>query len=189
MARRLDGTGRRAGLSEEETGRILDAYRLAMRPRQHQLSDDHDPDFLHPARTALILLDDLGVSAPDTIAAGVLAETVHPELAVDPDTLADRSVRDLLQRLPGPDLGAEQLLRTLRAAPETVRLIALAERLDHARHLHLREQTEWMDFHSLTCDVYRPIAEETHPTLARRFRWWCRMFTRRFLGTVREIPR
>ena len=67
------------------------------------------------------------------------------------------------------------------SAPASIRLIALAERLDHARHLHLREPVHWRPFHEGIGAIYAPIAERTHPRLAGRYAWWLTTFRSRFL--------
>ena len=58
---------------------------------------------------------------------------------------------------------------------------ALAERLDHLRHLHLKEpdaaaREVWREAR----DVWLPFADRTHPDLARRYAWWTRKFTKRY---------
>jgi hypothetical protein len=68
-----------------------------------------------------------------------------------------------------------------------VRLLALAERLDHARHLHLREPAVRAGFHRSVGEIYLPIAHRTHPRLARRYDWWWRMFRRRFLEPANGV--
>lgn len=179
LARLLD-TARKAGIDDDGAAGIERAYRAAMAPRAARLEDDHAPAFLHPGRTALILMDDLGVADPDVVAAGALAETIFPELAADVAGI-DRDVAAILRELPVPARDGERLLERLVSAPDAVRLVALAERLDHARHLHLEPDLDWPAFHHETCAIYAPVAERIHPTLARRFAWWCRTFDRRFL--------
>jgi hypothetical protein len=61
--------------------------------------------------------------------------------------------------------------------------IALAERLDHARHLHLMSAVAAAPFHSLIETVYLPVAERSCPPLARRLERWAQAFARRRLGT------
>lgn len=151
-----------------------------MQPRAERLPETH-PDFLHPGRTVLILLLDAGVTDPVLLAAGGLAETLHPGLAAPRDTAAAPRVRALLDQVPTPAHEGERLLEALLAASEPVRLIALAERLDHMRHLHLHPAEDWATLYRETRATYLPVAERTHPTLARRFRWWCDMFVRRYL--------
>jgi (p)ppGpp synthase/HD superfamily hydrolase len=182
MAERLATTARQAGIDEAGTTRILDAYHAAMRPRQELLADDHHPDYLHPGRTALILMDDLGVRDPRLIAAGTLLESHRPELAAP--AINDDEVQALIAEVPTPARDGELLLELLLAADHPIRLIALAERLDQVRRLHLREPREWSALHQETNEIYLPIASRTDPTLARRYRWWCRIFQQRFLDSA-----
>lgn len=184
MARRIADAAEHAGLAPADAALVRRAFDLAMQPRIERIADDHDPDFLHPARTALILLEDLACHDAPTLAAGALCETIRPELAVPAawvEAALGPAVRALLDEVPVPDRAGDELLERLVAAGRDARLVALAERLDHARHLHLRPAAGWPAFHALTCEVYLPVASRTHPTLERRFRWWCGMFARRFL--------
>lgn len=184
MARRIAGAAERAGLTQAERALLDRAFRLAMEPRARLLADDHDPDFLHPARTALILLEDLGCRDPHALAAGAVCETLRPELAAAAAEIRGvlgPAVHALVAAVPVPALAGDELLEQLVAADHATRLVALVERLDHARHLHLRPRAEWAAFHGLTREAYLPVALRTDPTLGRRFRWWCAMFERRFL--------
>lgn len=228
MAARVADTARRAGVSEVGVRSIVAALDAAMRPRSERLDNDHHPDYLHPARTVLILLEDVGVVDPAALSAAALAETLRPELAVkvltEPRagsrapsvaeaaaTSRDRPVReagagpdgsagradtsslppgslapgtlDILAEVPCPRTDPDTLLERLVTAPEPARLVALAERLDHARHLHLGDRAAWAGVHRETCEIYLPVAERTHDVLARRLRWWCGTFAERFLGT------
>ncbi|HEX7088978.1 MAG TPA: hypothetical protein VF192_02510 [Longimicrobiales bacterium] len=184
MARRIAGAAERAALTPAARALLDRAFRLAMGPRVRLLADDHHPDFLHPARTALILLEDLGCRDPHTLAAGAVCETLRPELAVSAAEIRASlgpAVHAVVAAVPVPALAGEELLEQLVAGDHAARIVALAERLDHARHLHLRPRAEWAAFHGLTREAYLPVALRTDPTLARRFRWWCAMFERRFL--------
>lgn len=228
MAARVADTARRAGVSEVGVRSIVAALDTAMRPRSERLDDDHHPDYLHPARTVLILLEDAGVVDPATLSAAALTETLRPELAAEvpkgpragshaqpvaeatatsrdrpareagaepdgsgkhadtsllaPGTLAPGTL-DILAEVPCPRTDPDTLLERLVTAPESARLVALAERLDHARHLHLGDRAAWAGLHRETCEIYLPVAERTHDVLARRLRWWCGTFAERFLGT------
>lgn len=191
MIRRLDRATRRAGLDESAVSHVGSALRLALGRRAALLSDDHHPQFLHPARTALILLEDLGVTDPRILAAGALAETIDLELALEPREIENAlgpEIRSLVDQVPVPARAGDELVEALVIADEPVRLIALAERMDHARHLHLRPTHEWLAFHQLHCQVYLPIAQRTHPTLTRRYRWWCNMFQHRYLAALDPTP-
>ena len=89
-------------------------------------------------------------------------------------------VAERVARVPLPD--AEDLAERLLLAEPDVQLIALAERLDHLRHAHLWHDVEARRAaHASAARVYARIAERVHPTLARRYRWWCDMFERNYL--------
>ena len=183
MAARLDGTAERLGIGADGRALLASAFEVAMRPRMSGGLDEHSPAYLHPARTALILMEDAGVSHPTTLAAGILAETRHPAVRPDPDAVEalGEEVLGLLAAVPDPG-AAERMLERLVVAPAGARLIAVAERLDHARHLHLGPPSDWLAFHALTCASYAPAAARAHPVLGRRFAWWCRTFRERFLA-------
>lgn len=168
--------------------RLLSAcHRAVMRIRDRGVADDHDPRYLHPSRSALILMQDVQEADPVVLAATLLSESEDGELLVPAGDLAEAveahavgrvlEVRDAV-----PEAGAEDVAERLVIATAEVRRAALAERLDHLRHAHL-----WSDVarrrraHAEAESVYLPVAERTHPELARRLGWWCRMFARRHL--------
>jgi len=185
MARRIAAAAEHAGLAPHDVALVERAFHVAMAPRARLIADDHDPDFLHPGRTTIILLEDLGRTEAIVLAAGAVCETLRDELAVPaPQTEAELgpAVRALVDEVPLPALAGDELLERLLAAGHDARLVALAERLDHARHLHLRPAAGWRAFHTLACETYLPVALRTDPTLARRFRWWCGQFERRYLS-------
>jgi (p)ppGpp synthase/HD superfamily hydrolase len=184
MARRLQRTTALAGLDESGRRGVEAAFRAAMEPRIRLLPDDHHPAYLHPARTVLILLSDLGIRDPAVLAAGALCETLDPHLATPSAaaaTAAGPRAAALLRQVPAPASAGERLLESLVTADAAALLVALAERLDHARHLHLRDAADHAPLHHQTCAVYLPLAARAHPVLDRRYRWWCRTFAARFL--------
>lgn len=183
MAERLRETAHDLGIDEAGIERILAAHEAAMLPRERLLDSDHHPDFLHPGRTALIIMLDTPVRDPLLIAAGALLETVRPELAADP---IDDEVRAVLAAIPTPARDGEMITEELLLAEPAVCTVALAERLDQVRHLHLRPREEWEEMHRMAEEIYLPIAVRTEPTMARRYRWWCRTFRARFLERARE---
>jgi (p)ppGpp synthase/HD superfamily hydrolase len=183
MGRRLGRTARRLGIPESGQALVLDAFRVAMEPRRSRITEDHHPDYLHPARTALILMDDTGLANAELLAVALFVETRDPELAAPERAISRVSpmVAGLVARVPAPSSQGETLLESLLALGPGLAAVALAERLDHARHLHLRDRAEWGDYHALTSEVYAPVAARTDPALASRIGWWCDTFRRRFL--------
>jgi hypothetical protein len=185
MARRLLRTAGRLGIEQDGRDVMMRAYEIGMAPRLAARLDDHDPDYLHPARTALILMDDAAIDDPVTLAAALITETRDLTFAPEPRRRADLGpdILAVSDAVPGPDAPADRLLELLVGAARDARLVAVAERLDHARHLHLRPHREWIPYHATTCRAYAPVADRTHATLAGRLAWWCTTFQQRFLGS------
>ena len=182
MGRRLARAADRLGIDTDGRALILDAFRLAMGPRLERIHEDHDPDYLHPARTALILMDDTGEADPVTLAAALDVETRDPTLAAPADGMhrVSPEAATLAAEVPVPDR-TPRLLEALLALPDAAIRVAAAERLDHVRHLHLRPESEWREAHAMTREAYVPVARRVDSTLAARLEWWCDMFERRFL--------
>ena len=183
MAASVVRTARSTGLDDDGIELLSRAHVLAMAPRTRQLGDDHHPQFLHPGRTVLILLRDVGVADAEVLSAAAVTESEDERLRVKLERVGrvlGNGVRSLVDRVPRPD--SESLSESLVTAPANVRLVALAERLDHLRHAHLRVGDEaWQrSAHAQAESVYLPVAERTHPLLARRYKHWCRTFRRRW---------
>lgn len=83
-----------------------------------------------------------------------------------------------------PD-GDQVFTEALVLADTKVRRLALAERLDHLRHLHLLGPADGLDRdravleHRRASTVYLPVAARTDEVLERRYQHWCRVFQRR----------
>lgn len=182
MGARLAATAERLGVGAEGRALMAAAFDAGMEPRARAGLDDHAPDYLHTARTALILMDDATVADPVSLAAALVTETRDPALRPSGSAIAalGEAVVERVRAVPDPrEEGV--LLERLVAAPLPVLMLTLAERLDHARHLHLRPPEEWAPYHALTCAAHAVAAARAHPLLRRRFEWWCRTFAGRFL--------
>src|SRR5687767_6431553 len=145
MADKVAVYARRAGV--DDVALLMSAYQIAMLPRLEHLSDVFHHDMLHPARTVLILIEQAGITETTVLAAAALTESWDSELVVPTSVLrtdiAD-AVVGLRDAVPTP-LSKERdtLLEALVSAETDTALIAVAERLDHARHLHFRKQADW----------------------------------------------
>ena len=183
MARRLARTARRLGIPDERWPRLRTAFDVGMKRRLARRLDDHHPDYLHPSRTALILMDDAVITDLPTLAAALVTETRDAGLAPEPGELdaLGAEAAAVAAAVPRPDREGDRLLEALLAAPRGAQLVALAERLDHARHLHLRGRGEWVAYHDVTRAVYAPLAARVDAALMARLGWWCTTFRRRFL--------
>ncbi len=170
-------------------GKLLErALALALEIRVGSLPDDHHPALLHPGRTVLVLLGDTPERDEGRLAAAALAESLDPSLAVEVGEARRRlggTVADFLEGVPGRcgSGGPGGLLEELLCAPVERTRVALAERLDHLRHLHLNPDPEVrVRWHSETVEVWLPVAPRVDEVLARRYAWWSRQFGRRPLG-------
>jgi hypothetical protein len=170
-----------AGLTPDAVGLLSRAHALAMAPRIAALDDDHHPAYLHPGRTALVLLRDVGEVPLEALCAATVHETEDADLRVSGDAVREAlgdEISDLVASLPLP--GEERLLERLVTLGRGPVLAALAERLDQFRHVHLREDHgTWRAMHDEAGEVWLSVAERTHPRLADRFRHWHTAFGRR----------
>ncbi len=188
MAERVDRTA--AGVGVDRPGRDLigKAIEAAMSPRLAAIDDDHDPDYLHPGRTAVVLLDDVGLADPVALAAACLLDTRRVDLE-PPDREVTEHVSPAVTvfRSAVPRSGSATLLEDLLASEPEVALVALAERLDQIRHAHLwGVMSEARAAHEEAYEVYLKMAERTHARMAARYASWCRAFRERYLGKARE---
>jgi (p)ppGpp synthase/HD superfamily hydrolase len=187
MEERVRRTAIEVGVDAGGLRLVCGCHRAVMHIRDRDVADDHDPRYLHPSRSALILMQDVREADPVVLAGTLLSESEDRELLVAAGDLARavqaQAVGRVLQvRDAVPQAGGEDVAERLVIATPEVRRAALAERLDHLRHAHL-----WSDVarrrraHAEAESVYLPVAQRTHPELARRLGWWCRMFARRHL--------
>ena len=172
---------RSIGLEHDALDLVQRAHDLAMRPRVDLLEDDHHSAYLHPGRTVLILIRDVGHSHAASLAVSALLESESESLRVASSQVESEigeQVARALAEIPGP--GDERLVERLVLLPVTSRLAALAERLDQLRHAHLHpDQKWWAAIHEEATRAWLPVAERTHERVAQRYRHWHRTFARR----------
>lgn len=182
MARSLSAAAAARGATAEEVAALSGAFEVAMGPRVETLEDDHHPAYLHPGRGPLILLQDVGDVDVSVLIVATLHESQDLYLrvsAADVEAHVGAAARAAVESIPRP--GDERLVERLLGLGPGLSLAALAERLDHVRHLHVREDLvdEWAPTYSEVLAAWLPFAERTHPTLARRFAHWARTFVKR----------
>lgn len=140
----------------------------------------HHRDYLHPGRSALILLIDLSECDATTLCAAIAFDSERPDWIPAEAVKDDPDLAAVMEAL--PPSGCDDLAERLVVADAAVRRAALAERLDQLRHAHLWPEVEARRrAHQEAKAVYAPIAERTDPVLSRRYDWWCRMFAARHL--------
>ena len=177
------------GLAPDEVALVRGAHRLAMEPRRARLGE-HDPDFLHPGRTVLVLALDAGVRDPLALAAAALVESEWPELCVPLERIGAELGEPLARWVASVPLSGEGAVEALVTAPTEVCLVALAERLDHCRHAKFWSERGAQERILEEAErVYAPLAERTDEVLARRFAHWSGAFARTLARRVgRSAP-
>jgi len=186
MASSLAVALRRVGHPEMEVETVVGAYELAMEPRIAQLDDDHHPAYLHPGRSALILLQDVGTVPVIALTVAVLHESTDAWLRLPAHRVRQHvgdGAADVLERIPRP--GDEGLVERLVTLGPGEGLAVLAERLDQIRHLHVRADLEdsWGEAYGEVMSAWLPFAQRTHPRLATRYEHWARTFVKRLEAT------
>ena len=164
---------------------IVAAYAAALDVRMRALGDVFHREMLHPARTVLILLEDTACRSETVLCAAALTESEFNELRIPDGAIRagfGDAVADLVAAVPRPAGAGEDLLEQLLTCSDDVALIAVAERLDHARHLHFRDPSGWRAFFSQIEEVYLPFSARISERLASRLARWAGAFERRFLA-------
>ena len=178
----------RAVLTEEDALLVRAALEPCLAERDVRIADDHDTRLLHPARTIRVLIADAQCRNAAALAAAAFVDTADPDLVPPFDFVAPHhgridvyAVRAVLSQVPVPVAGSDDLLERLVTAPADAAVVALAERLDQVRHLHLRPELPWEEHYAQVREVYFPAAQRLAPGLARRMHRWADAFERRLL--------
>jgi hypothetical protein len=182
MARSLRAALRARAVASQEQEAVVRGFAMAMQSRIATLDDDHHPAWLHPGRSALILLHDVEHIDPIVVILAALHESVDLALQPPPEDIQElvgASAWETLQSIPMP--GSERLVERLLHLGPGLALAALAERLDHVRHLHMRDDLVdlWADTHLEVSEAWLPFAARVHPRLATRYAHWVRTFAKR----------
>jgi (p)ppGpp synthase/HD superfamily hydrolase len=183
MGHRVLRTARALGVGPRGQRALALVHDLVRVHREARLDDDHDPHYLHPGRTALILMLDTQETDVAVLAAALLLESERPDLRLPGESVIAATggeigplvERALALRAAVPSPGDPDLVEALVVSEPAVRLLAVAERLDHARHAHMwREGRRDARLLEEATAVWGPVAARSHPRLARRFERWTR---------------
>ena len=182
MAHSLRAALRARNVAPDAQGAVGHVFALAMQPRIAALDDEHHPAWLHPGRSALILLHDVAHVDSIVLVVAALHESIDTALQVPTAEIeggVSPAAVQALARIPMP--GDERLVERLLLLSSGLALAALSERLDHLRHLHMREDLidSWSETHAEVSRAWLPFAARTDTTLARRYAHWVRTFARR----------
>lgn len=181
-----------ACLPQSDTDVVVHALRTSLAHRDTLVEDDHDPRYLHPARTLRILLADTDCRSTPALLAAAFLDTMDPDLVPPvPDAGAAFALAGtLLRELPRPGDDAAVTVEALVTAPPDAAVVALAEWLDQVRHLHVRDRVRavqlrrgrtWESHIQEVRATWVPVAQRLAPQLARRFARWADASERRLL--------
>ena len=168
----------RAALPAAGAGIVRGALAESLAVRDAAIDDDHDPRYLHPARTIRIMIADGDCRSVDALAAAAFVDTVDAWLTPAPPV---PGLHAIVAQVPRPELAGDELLERIVTADIEVGLITVAERLDHARHIHLRSDVAWAPFHAQIRATYVPAARRVSAQIARRLERWADAFERRLI--------
>ena len=182
MARSVASAALAHGLESADLDLVNRACALALEPRIARLDDDQHPAYLHPGRSVLVLLQDVGPLPGVALAAAAVLESQDRKLRLPVERVSEElgeGVAASVSTIPCP--GDDRLVERLIGLGADLALAALAERLDNLRHLHLREDLKavWPDHHKEVTTAWLPFAQRVHPRIAIRFTHWARTFVKR----------
>ncbi len=175
------------------TNRVLDAYEMARSVHEHQTRNDGAAYFNHCARTALILMDELGlfdedmlISAflhdvledSDTITRGVLEYNFGGYVAYVVETLT----KDLNRATLDPDKVDLEFVERLRTASDDCLTIKLAARLDNIRCLSFNLKRNPLVYLRNTLERYVPLSEQSSNLHVKKLADAIRQEANKFLG-------
>lgn len=170
-------TEARAAVGAVDADTIAAALETALRARDRAIDDDHDPRYLHPARTIRIAIADGPCTNTGALAAGAFIDTVDAWLVPEPPA----PLKPWVDAVPVAGADRDLLLERIITADPDAAVIALAERLDQVRHVHLRHDRDARAAHAEVRAICIPAARRVSAVIARRFEHWADAFERKLI--------
>jgi hypothetical protein len=180
MATRIERALEGHGFLEGEREAVLTAHGEAGLFRAGFLPPDEDhPDWLHPGRTLLVLLEDGGVRDPELLKLGAGLDQREPAwIPVDTRQTLVAADFPFFATGFGGEVHPEEEAHWLEAAlllDSGLLTLMVAEGLDLVRHRHLLPPTPVrLRAAQRGVNLLTPLAYRVGGTLERRFRWWTR---------------
>lgn len=156
-----------------ELNRVSCAYEMAENVHQFQTRNDGTPYFWHPTRVTRILLEELDITEPDVLVAGLLHDTLEDSDILNSEVLeynfgpyVSYLVETLTKEIrvaDGPlrEQIDKEYVERLKNASEDCRIIKLADRLDNFRCLEFNLKRNPYKYVKETSEHYMPMAEES----------------------------
>jgi len=153
--------------------RIIDAYEMARSVHAGQLRNDGTLFFDHIARTARIMMDELGAYDTDLVTAAFLHDVLEDSTKITRDVLeynfgsyvayvVETLTKDLAKAKSDPDNIDLQYVARLKKSSHDCIIIKLAARLDNVRCISFNLKRNPVVYLSNTLERYLPIAEASN---------------------------
>lgn len=165
-----------------DQAKITDALTVAEDAHLGQLRKPHlestgrsDPYIIHPVRAARILMSEIGQKDPNAVVAALLHDVVEdsggrytmPQMDQRFGPEVGSILRYVTKAAPNEEITVEQLHdyhTALEQAPQMVREVKLADRLDNIREALLVDRPKFQNHYlTETRDQYIPLAQITNP--------------------------
>ena len=154
--------GNERQLLEESFGNALSLGGLAERDFLRERGVSYNP---RPARVVHILVHDCGTTNAEVLAAAMIASVCEAQ-ARDKDNSLPEAVIELAA-------ASKQSVGALGAVPLEAQQIAVAVRLDRARHFHLsRPSIETLSRFVDETELFIPLAEKAAPRVSMLLHAW-----------------
>jgi (p)ppGpp synthase/HD superfamily hydrolase len=173
--------------------KVLDAYEMARSVHEFQVRNDGTPYFNHCARTARILMDELGIFDEDVLIAALLHDVLEDSDTITRGVLeynfgsyvayvVETLTKDLRRANKDPEGVDTEHSRRLQGASEDCLVIKLAGRLDNIRCLSFNLKRNPLIYLRNTLERYVPIAEASSTPHLRKLAAEIRQEANKFLG-------
>jgi (p)ppGpp synthase/HD superfamily hydrolase len=185
---RLSERGDLLGLS-----RVVDAYLMAKSVHEHQQRNDGTPYFFHCARTARIILDELGIYDTDLLIGSLLHDVLEDSETITRGILeynfgsyvaylVETLTKDLDRARLDPDAVDLEHVESLKRASDDCMIIKLAGRLDNVRCLAFNLKRNPLVYLTNTLERYVPIAEHSTNAHLKKLAGLIRLESNKYLG-------
>lgn len=159
-------------LNPVELNRLRSAYEFAGHTHEGKKRNDGSPYFFHCARVCRILLDELGIADPDTLAGALLHDVMEDDPRITREILSynfgeyvgyivEALTKDLTLHKSNPAAADAAQIETLKRSSEDCLVVRLAARLDNFRCLENSLKRNPILYIENTLERYAPLAAQS----------------------------
>ncbi|MCO6465190.1 MAG: HD domain-containing protein [Bradyrhizobiaceae bacterium] len=175
------------------TQKILSAYEMARSVHEFQTRNDGTPYFSHSARSAKIIMDELGIFDDDVIIAALLQDVLEDSDTITRGVLeynfgsyvayvVEMLTKDLRKAARNPEEVDIEFVARLKGASDDCLVIKLVARLDNIRCLSFNLKRNPLVYLGNTLERYVPLAEQRKNKHLEMLASAIRLEANKFLG-------